>query len=112
LGFLFWYYLKVLATIALAIAGVGLMVIYQRITFKVNSDNIEKSEVYTFLLPLLAFLAGSSIWMIWDPLARKGWMILVFVSFVLGSLFQQSATSPVRLNQFWSKLGKNKRTKK
>jgi len=77
----------------------------------VNTDNIEKSEIYTFLLPTLAFLAGSGIWIIWDPLAREGWMLLVFFSFVLGSLFQQSAISPTRLAQFWTKFGRNDQNK-
>jgi len=102
------YYLKIFATIVLSIVSVSLMIVYYRLSFKVTLDNVEKSEVYTFLFPSLSFLAGSLIWMIWDSLAREGWMILVLFSFVLGPLLQQSATSPVRLAQFWSKLGKKK----
>ena len=108
---MFWYYLKILTTIALSSISIGLMIIYFLMSFKVDSDNIEKSETYTFLMPTMAFLAGSGIWMIWEPLTREGWILLVFFSFVLGSLFQQSATSPTRLVQFWSKFGKNNQNK-
>jgi hypothetical protein len=86
--------------------SVGLMMVY--FSWKVSPNNVDQSEIYTFAFPTLSFLVGSLIWMIWDPLAREGWMILVIFSFILGGLFQQSATSPVRLGQFWSKFGKKK----
>ena len=101
------YYLKVVVTIILSIISLGLMVVY--FYWKVSPDNTDQSEIYTFAFPTLSFLVGSLVWMIWDPLAREGWMILVLLSFVLGALFQQSAMSPVRLGQFWSNLGKKKK---
>ena len=101
-----WYYLKIFATIVLSIVSISLMINYTCLCFGITAENIKEREVSTFLSSSLSLLTGTFIWMIWDPLAREAWMILAFISFMLGALLQQSALSPFRLAQFWLKLAK------
>lgn len=59
-----------------------------------------------FVLPMSALLSSIGILLIWNPLARSLFWLLLILAGVVSIILWQSIVSPYEMADWWSKFGK------
>ncbi len=99
---------NIVGTILLGIIVVAALVEYVYIDIRHLYRDRERRRwigLLAFLSPLTGLLAGIGILMIWNPIIRSLFWLLVIFAAVLSVIFWQSIISPYELAEWWGKLG-------
>ncbi len=103
------YWIKVSLTLILSLMSVGGLVGYFYVSFGRfyrNRKNRWWVGPLAFGLPLISFIFGILILMMWNPITRSDFWPLFLISLIISLILGQSITSPYKLADWWIEFGK------